>query len=367
MSRKTLAAVLAAGIAATTLAAAPAAQADPSQYHPKFVPSATDIVGVGSDTTQFLVADLADGTYVDQGRKVKAKKFYNGYNTGKKAGRIASFDAFKPGTKITGDTIVLRAGQRGIARPDGSGAGIKALQNSPRLAGTTHDVIDFARSSRAPKDGEQNLAFLKFAVDSVTWARNGAAKGNATNLSQAQLKGIFNCSITNWKQVGGANLPIRPMVPQNGSGTRSFFLSKLGITDPGAAGLKCWKTVQEHDPAPIAATKGAIGPMSVARYLAPRGANMKGITLGGVDKKSPIDRKGQLNTIFPFSRDVYNVVKRTGGTATGAVPSYLARIFGDGKGRAGALGGTPFVCGKQGQAIIVANGFGVSKNCGKAA
>lgn len=353
---------------AAAVGLAPAATADPGQYHKPFVPDASDIVGVGSDTTQFVVNDLADGTYDNALRTAKRKAFVAGYNAKNPADRLASFDAFRPGTTPpkAGDPIVLRP-RMSIARPDGSSAGITALLASPRLPGTDHDVIDFARSSRGPKEsGEQSLAFIKFAVDSVAWARNASLKPAPGNLTQAQLKGIVNCTTTNWKQVGGPNLPIVVMVPQEGSGTRSFYLKKLGITDPGKAGLACWKTVQEHDSTPVIRNRGAIAPFSVARYLAPKGAVVRGMVLGSLDgKPATVSRGRLLNTSYPFTRDVYNVVKRTGGQPTGAVPDRLAKVFGDGKGRAGSLGGVPFVCSTQGKAIIEANGFGFSRTCGK--
>ena len=41
------------------------------------------------------------------------------------------------------------------------------------------------------------------------------------NLTRAQLQGIYNCTFTNWNQVGGSNGQIERYWPQSGSGTRS--------------------------------------------------------------------------------------------------------------------------------------------------
>ena len=91
--------------------------------------------------------------------------------------------------------------------------------------------VDFARSSRrpvghlpAPKPG--GVGYVALATDAVTWAvrDTGATKTVPASyapksLTLAQLKAIFSCSVTNWKQVGGGNAPIKAYLPQAGSGT----------------------------------------------------------------------------------------------------------------------------------------------------
>ena len=53
------------------------------------------------------------------------------------------------------------------------------------------------------------------------------------SLTPAQILGIYNCTFTNWAQVGGGSGQIQRYEPQPGSGTRSFFESAfLGGLDP---------------------------------------------------------------------------------------------------------------------------------------
>ncbi|WP_187365761.1 substrate-binding domain-containing protein [Trebonia kvetii] len=82
---------------------------------------------------------------------------------------------------------------------------------------------------------------MALAEDAVTWAvRDVAAKGQTVtyapkSLTLAQLKAIFLCTATTWGQVGGTKgRPIKPYLPQTGSGTLSFWLKALGITTAGS-------------------------------------------------------------------------------------------------------------------------------------
>ena len=100
-------------------------------------PAPTDVVGVGSDTTQNLV---------DQ--------FSADYNaTHKTSGtQLYYFDATNPVTGAMGDTIVTKHTATDSTtcsqpRPDGASAGITALESTKTLSG--HPCIDFVGNTRA--------------------------------------------------------------------------------------------------------------------------------------------------------------------------------------------------------------------------
>jgi len=130
-----------------------------------------------------------------------------------------------------------------IAAPDGSSEGRTAL-NTARTAASPFNgggvetapngCIDIARSSggRRGTDPVTN-EYYAFAIDAVTW---GSSSLNApSTLTQSQLQGIYNCTFTDWSQVGGAPGPIQRVLPQNGSGTLSFFLTNLlGVSAIGS-------------------------------------------------------------------------------------------------------------------------------------
>jgi ABC-type phosphate transport system substrate-binding protein len=61
------------------------------------------------------------------------------------------------------------------------------------------------------------------------------------NLTAAQLRGIFQGTITNWNQVNGADLPIRIVARTTGSGTRRAFDQKVlgGAAEPPFSSYDC--------------------------------------------------------------------------------------------------------------------------------
>ena len=76
-----------------------------------------------------------------------------------------------------------------------------------------------------------------YACDGVSWFHYLTVGGGNTpskavgNLSTAQLQGIYDGTINNWKQVGGTSAPIVVFSAQEGSGTQSTWKSFLGF-DP---------------------------------------------------------------------------------------------------------------------------------------
>jgi phosphate transport system substrate-binding protein len=103
----------------------------------------------------------------------------------------------------------------------GSGIGFAALQNN------TTDIADASRPikpmERAAciKNSGRNPREYKVALDGLCIYVNGSNPIN--ELSLDQLKKIFTGKITNWKDVGGADVPITTYSRENSSGTYEFF------------------------------------------------------------------------------------------------------------------------------------------------
>jgi ABC-type phosphate transport system substrate-binding protein len=244
---------------ATALAVGPAL-ADPINGSGQPVtPKETDIVGVGSDTIQFLL---------DQ--------FSFDYNRTHKTGpRLYSWDALNPKTGLT-DTIRLKAGCAKVPRPNGSSAGITALATSPKTGDKKHFCIDFARSSRPrnassdPPKAKGGIVFVTIGKDAVTYATNATSNAPA-NLTTAQLNAIYSCHVTNWNQVGGKNGAIDAQLPQTSSGTRAFFLTAIGLGVPGPGG--CVNSTAEENEGVNPVLSGpnranVIFPFSIGKYIA---------------------------------------------------------------------------------------------------
>jgi ABC-type phosphate transport system substrate-binding protein len=266
---KTITGVVTASLAASALSlafAAPAHAADADD--PSFVPAATDLIGVGSDTSQHAVHVLAEG----QGSWDGTLPSF----------RIASFAA------TGGGTIPLPSGA--ITRPNGSGAGKALLYGS----GNNGDV-DFARSSSAQNATETGagLQSFPFALDTLAMAVSNTVPSNApASLAPAQIVDIYEGDITNWSAVGGTSGTIAPKIPQTGSGTRTFFTAQLQAMNGGTpvtlgAGVQ---EVQEHDDTLIKGDPNAIAPFSIGR------ANLLGTTL-------------RIEQGWKADRALYNVVR----------------------------------------------------------
>ncbi len=293
------------GVTTASIVAASVALMAPAHADPTFVPVDSDIVGVGSDTSEFAVAYLADG-----------KDTNPGYNAGRTSERLVSFDA------TGGGTITLKQGAAPITRPNGSGAG-KALLYG---AGNNGDV-DYARSSSAISATEKSagLFAFPFAKDTLTLATAKISNAPST-ISPADMVKIYNGTYTNWSQVtGGTAGVIAPKIPQSGSGTRSFFVAQLTAANGGApvtlAGTVA--EVQEHDPAPIQNDANAVAPFSVGRNA-----------VAG----SPLRIEGG----FIAARALYNVVRQ----AVVGDPTILAIFGADG-----------FACSVAAKPLIEAAGF----------
>ncbi|NYJ00308.1 ABC-type phosphate transport system substrate-binding protein [Nocardioides thalensis] len=271
--RKTLMGVLAGALAATAVWSAAPAHAETLPDDTTFTPVANDLIGVGSDTSQHAVKLLADA--------------YNAANPG--AGyRVATFQA------LGGGQIPLPSGD--INRPNGSGAGKSLLYG----AGDNAD-IDYARSSSGLNDAEKaaGLQAIPFALDSLQMAVSANVASNApVKLTPAQIVSIYKGDITNWNEVGGSAGTIVPMIPQSGSGTRSFFIGELKKMNAGvdvvlAAGVQ---EVQEHEDDPIKGNANAIAPFSVGRA---------GLTPGTLRLLSTTANGG-----WNADRALYNVVRQ---------------------------------------------------------
>jgi ABC-type phosphate transport system substrate-binding protein len=220
-------------------------------------PALKDATGVGSDTIQNVL---------DQ--------FSADYNVGKAltATHLWSWDATNPNTGAIGDSIQVKGGGcSAIARPNGSSAGITALTSSQVVSG--NNCINFARSSRArgssdPPFAPGGIAFVDLAGDAVTWSAQATTNAPAT-LTAAQLAAIYNCTDTNWNQVGGKNAPIHAFIPQSGSGTRSFFLTAIGVATPGSCVSDVNGTLEENEGVnPVLKDPDAIFPYSIGKYIA---------------------------------------------------------------------------------------------------
>lgn len=294
--------------AALALGSVAPAYADPSTGKP--------LNGTGSDTTQDVMGGVATAVT-----------------------SLGSYDAIGSST-ITVNGVTF-------SRPSGSSAGVRALSSSIRgiaYAGTVLPVgtLQWARSSSLGSQTGTELTYIPFARDAVTIAMSASsdfpkdvslgAPGQATNLFT--LRNIYLGTVTSFIDSQGNTVTIRPLLPQQNSGTRQFWVSALGTTEPalatGGKATDLGNTVQEHDGS-FLTTDGDIAPFSVGQYIAQGNhrtlpttvVERRGnIVLGSIDTIKPVVYTGTriaTNPDFGVSRLVYNVVETR--ALTTATPS----------------------------------------------
>lgn len=307
--------------AAIALGGALPASADPA--------SGTNPVidGFGSDTTQYVLNAISTVVKDSSGNAV-----------------IASYDA---GTGLITPGSGEASPVPSIPRANGSGQGKTLLQaaingTTPTLNGFTatgalgRDDVEFSRSSSTgtwTTTGQLN--YVPFAIDGVTYARSNTTVGSiipanlpigsAGNTTELSLRNIYAGNVTTYT-TGGTTYTLTPLLPQEGSGTRAFWLSALGLTeaqvgsnvsDVDANG----DSVQENDGNHLLRNTDLV-PFSIASYIAQGNsttinANYTGVTvanvqngaqLGFIGGTNPLS-SGALNTSFPVLRPVFNVVE----------------------------------------------------------
>lgn len=289
----------------------------PAHAEPSTTPKLGDLVGVGSDTSQGVVNALAAG--------------YNAKYPSRSV-KVASFDATPKGT-----TITPAQGCSAISRPDGSGSGIAALRAD------TKGCIDFARSSRANSATEDDLVFIPFAKDVLSYAYASPTSNAIKNLTRDELALIYSCTDTKWSQVraGASTASIRPHLPQTGSGTRSTFLTDIGLTEQdisdakAKAGCLLVDTDQENKASVVAKAPDRIFPFAQSAFTVQGGTSKTGIALSSSQSGG-----------YKLVRNIFNVVKENPASPN-TVPSAFTAVFG----RYG------YICSSDGQAIVAKQGF----------
>jgi phosphate transport system substrate-binding protein len=150
----------------------------------------------------------------------------------------------------------------------GSGVGLSAVSNHQADIG---DSDIYADPTEYP---DPNLTDHIVCVTPMTMILNPEV--NITSLTTQQIMNIYTGVTTNWRDVGGPNLPIVPLVKPTSSGTRALFDKYLlGTTTEVGQPVADASTIVVDT---VAHTPGAIGYTSVATI----NSTIKAIDLDGV-------------------------------------------------------------------------------------
>jgi len=184
---------------------------------------------------------------------------------------VAMASAWATPLEIAGSTTVqksivepvsAKARDAGMALkmlPVGTGKGLAMLFDGKVTVAAISDELPEALKA-AVKSGAANApANLKVFVASTDKVTTIVHPDNKVpSLSREQLKAIFSGKVGNWKEVGGADLPITLVVPATGSGTRGLIENKILAGTAFATAAKELRT-SSAELAEVARDKGAIG------------------------------------------------------------------------------------------------------------
>lgn len=167
----------------------------------------------------------------------------------------------------------------------GSGAGIEAVTNG---------TVDIGNSSRSLKDEEKAAGVVEnvVAIDGIAVCVDPA--NEVADLTKEQLTNIYNGTVTNWKEVGGADEPIIVIGREAGSGTRGAFEELVDLVD----GCKYANELDSTGAviAKVASTPGAIGYASLDAL----DDSVKALSLEGVEATAENIKAGNYFLSRPF-------------------------------------------------------------------
>ena len=228
-----------------------------------------------------------------------------------------------------------------ILNRHGSGVGLQML-----LAGK----LSFAQSSRPLKDSEiEQASQLGFTLEQIPVAVDGIAfyanpQVGIPGLTLSQLKDIFTGKVTNWKQVGGPDLPTTPFSRNlEFSGTADFIQEKVLQGEEFSLNVQQVATTTDSI-RQVAETPGGIGYATASEVIGQKTvdpvslATVSPMPLSITNKQafvSPFDSNSKTvvnttafaNGSYPLTRYLFVVIKQDSGVNEKAGRAYANLLF----------------------------------------
>ena len=220
--------------------------------------------------------------------------------------------------ELTGSSTIaplaLVIGKRFEKQNPGVRVDVQTGGSSRGVADARFGLADIGMASRALKTSEQDLTPYTIALDGVSIIINSA--NPVASLSDEEIKAIYTGRITNWKTVGGKDLPITVVNKAEGHSTLELFLHHFGLKN---SAIKPQVVIGDNEQGikTVAGNAGAIGYVSIgtAEYDATQGTPIKLLPMAGVAASVSNVRNGS----FPLARPLNLVTKGR--------PSALAQRF----------------------------------------
>jgi phosphate transport system substrate-binding protein len=232
------------------------------------------ITMAGSDTTQDVMDELAEQYNADGGYNPDPDSNHNvrAIVNAPDPGHTVPSDGVTSCPTRTYRTPTSVAGE--VVRPNGSSAGRNALLLSVQAG---DGCIDIARSSGPPRPvgtvpgtDLASFEYYAFGLDALGITTASSHIPADRNITLNEVRGIFNCTITNWSQLGGTAGPIERYWPQSGAGTFQSAVAMIGF-DPNTI-TSCPITTTQENTGLVIHNNGdeetAVVPYSVANWVA---------------------------------------------------------------------------------------------------
>lgn len=193
--------------------------------------------------------------------------------------------------------LILEIAQRFEQQHPGITVDVQTGGSGKGIADVRTGISEIGMASRTLKGDEQDLVATTIARDGVGFIVHSS--NVITELSDKQIVDIYQDRIGNWKELGGADLPIVVVHKAEGRATLEVFLEHFKIGNP---------TVQadvivgenEHAIKTVSGSVGAIGYVSIGTAEADiaRGESIRLLPLDGVAAST----ENLANGSYPMSR-----------------------------------------------------------------
>jgi len=203
----------------------------------------------------------------------------------------------------------------------GSGTGIAALINKKTdIANSSRDMSE--KEIEAAKKAGVNPIGVAFATDGISVITH--PENPVKKLTLEQLGMLFGGKVKNWKEVGGADMPVSLYGRQSNSGTYVFFreLVVKGDYSPQMKSMNGNAQIVEG----IQRDKAGIGYVAVGYVVDEKGTVKPGVQLVGVSKDAQSEAflPDKLDNImsgkYPISRPLYHFLN---GKPTGKLAEFI--------------------------------------------
>jgi phosphate transport system substrate-binding protein len=179
-------------------------------------------------------------------------------------------------------------------RPSGSDKGLKNLIEGKVL------MVAISRPLKS-EEVKADIKAIPIARDAVAVVV-GKANLFQGGLSKSQLRDIYIGRITNWQEVGGANLPIKVYNRSRDSGTRDFFQDEVLLGEKFAADSANFMNWQQDETTAVLRVLGNDGIYYTTVSQANRQEIIRIVPIDGV---SPENQKTIGDRTYPIARYIY--------------------------------------------------------------